>query len=72
MTTYLKGKFGEDLPAVREAMEELATAFEPKELEEGAYGLYERFRPEIAPGRRGWGQKGDLNLDLIRSLRKGS
>ncbi len=68
VTTYLKGKFGEDLPSVRAAMEELAAAFEPKELEEEAYGLYERFRPEIAPGRRGWGQKGDLNLDLIRSL----
>ena len=57
-----------ELAAVREAMEELVTAFEPKELEEEAYGLYERFRPEIVPGQRGWGQKGDLDLDLIRSL----
>ncbi len=65
---YLAGKFGDDLPAVREAMEELAEAFVPEELEEVAYGLYEEFRPKIAKGRRGWGQKGVLDLNLIRSL----
>ena len=66
--TYLEGKFGDDLSAVREAMAELAAAFEPAELDERAYGLYERFRPQIAPGRRGWGAKGKLDLNLIRSL----
>ncbi len=65
---YLTGKFGDDLPAVRQAMTELATAFAPGALAGAAYGLYERFRPKIAPGKRGWGQKGELNLDLIRSL----
>jgi len=66
--TYLKSKFKDDLPAVREAMEELASSLEPEELAEVSYGLYEKFRPEIAAGRRGWGQKGDLDLDFIRSL----
>ena len=66
--SYLKGKFGASLEAVRKAMEELAGAFEPGAIEEVAYGLYETFRPKIAPGQRGWGQKGDLDLDLIRSL----
>jgi len=65
---YLAGKFGEDLPAVRAAMEELAEAFEPDELCEVAYSLYERFRPEIPRGQKGWGTAGALNLDLIRSL----
>lgn len=65
---YLTGKFGDDLPAVRQAMTELATAFAPGALAGAAYRLYERFRPKIAPGKRGWGQKGELNLDLIRSL----
>ena len=68
VNTYLGSKFGEDLHSVREAMEELATALEPEMLHEEAYGLYEQFRPKIAPGQRGWGQKGDLDLDLIRSL----
>ena len=49
-------------------MEELAAAFEPEEIEEEAFGLYEDFRHEIARGKRGWGQKGKLDLDLIRSL----
>ena len=30
--------------------------------------LYEQFRPEIPTGKRGWGAKGTLDLDLIRSL----
>jgi hypothetical protein len=33
-----------------------------------AYDLYERFRPEIPKGRRGWGRKGPLDLEFIRSL----
>ena len=65
---YLAGRFGDDLPRVRKAMEDLAAAFDPEELEDAAYGLYEKFRPKIASGKRGWGQKGILDLDLIRSL----
>jgi hypothetical protein len=67
---YLAKKFGEHLEDVRAAMAELAASFGPEELSEAAYGLYERFRPEIAGGRRGWGQKGALDLALIRSLAK--
>jgi hypothetical protein len=33
-----------------------------------AYPLYEKFRPSIPPGVRGWGAKGELDLDLLRSL----
>jgi len=65
---YLRSKFGEHLEAAREAMERLAASFPPDELEDQAFGLYERFRPEIAPGARGWGQKGELDLQRIRSL----
>lgn len=65
---YLEGKFGEDLAAVRGAMTELAGAFEPADLAEAAYELYETFRPEIPRGKSGWGRKGDLDLDLIRGL----
>ncbi len=69
---YLRESFGESFEIVREAMAELATAFEPEKLEEVAYSLYERFRPRIEPGRRGWGQKGELNLNLIHSLAESS
>ena len=67
---YLTSKFGEDFDAARGAMAELAQSFEPEELAELAYSMYEKFRPKIAPGQRGWGQKGDLDLEVIRSLAK--
>ncbi|KPK44856.1 MAG: hypothetical protein AMJ65_01880 [Phycisphaerae bacterium SG8_4] len=65
---YLEKKFGEDLDRVKEAMRALAESFESEELASRAYSLYEKFRPVIPKGRRGWGAKGDLDLDLIRSL----
>jgi len=65
---YLEGKFGDDLSRAREAFSDLAAAFAPEELAEKAYGLYERFRPSIPPGKRGWGAAGSLDLDLVRSL----
>ena len=65
---YLESKFAEDLDAEREAMEPLAAALDPEDLAARAYKLYERFRPNIPPGQRGWGAKGELDLQLIRSL----
>jgi len=67
---YLKQKFGEDLVEARAAMEKLAKAYTPKQLESEAYSLYEKFRPKIPEGTKGWGAKGDLDLDYIRSLAK--
>jgi len=49
-------------------MEKLAKAYSAKELERKAYDLYEKFRPEIPEGTKGWGAKGELDLDTIRSL----
>jgi hypothetical protein len=68
--TYLKQRFGEDYDDARKAMEKLAKAFPPKQLEKKAYDLYEKFRPEIPEGKRGWGAKGELDLDYVRSLAK--
>jgi len=70
VTTYLKSKFGEDLVRVEEAMAYLVGSYEPEELEIAAYSFYEQFRPEIPSGQRGWGAKGKLDLDFIRSLAK--
>ena len=66
--TYLEQKFKEDLEEARKAMKKLAKAYPPKQLESKAYGLYEKFRPEIPEGKKGWGAKGELDLDYIRSL----
>jgi hypothetical protein len=66
--TYLKQKFKDDYEEARTAMEELAKAYTPKQLEGKAYGLYEKFRPEIPEGKKGWGARGELDVDYIRSL----
>ena len=66
--TYLKQKFKDDYNEARSAMVTLAKAYTPKQLESKAYGLYEKFRPEIPEGKKGWGARGELDLDYIRSL----
>jgi hypothetical protein len=68
VSAYLSRAFGEDLTAARQALEQLAASRKIAVLADEAFALYERFRPQVASGKRGWGQKGDLNLDLIRSL----
>jgi hypothetical protein len=65
---YLEGKFGDALDEAYEAMKQLAKSLTPSELAERAYGLYERFRPEIPSGKRGWGASGKLDLDGIRKM----
>ena len=67
---YLKGKFGDSLSDVEAAMKALARAYRPKQLDKQAYDLYEKFRPEIPEGKKGWGAQGELDLDYIRSLAK--
>jgi hypothetical protein len=67
---YLEGKFGEELAAVKSAMQKLANSYSPKELAGAAFGLYEQFRPSIPEGVKGWGAKGDLDLRVIEGLAK--
>ena len=65
---YLESKFGDDLPAVRAALEDLARAYSRDQLEASAYDLYERFRPAVPEGQRGWGAAGVLDLEQIRRM----
>jgi hypothetical protein len=67
---YLEGKFGEALAAVRSAMTKLARAYTRGELVRRAYPLYERFRPDVPEGKRGWGARGQLDVGLIERLAK--
>jgi len=52
---YLQGKFGDRLDDARKAMELPAQSWPSGELAGQAYHLYERFRPSIPAGVRGWG-----------------
>ena len=49
-------------------MRELARAFKPEELTDKAFGLYVQFRPVVPEDATGWGAKGELRLERIRSL----
>jgi len=51
---YLEGKFGDALEDVSRVMLDLAKSLPPPQLAEEAYALYEKFRPEIPPGKKGW------------------
>jgi hypothetical protein len=66
----LEQKFGQNYPIVRDAMGHVARSFRPAELAAAAYGMYERFRPAVPAGTRGWGARGTLDPDFIRSLAK--
>lgn len=69
---YLEGKFGDALDAAMAAMKELARSRPPNEIAKVAYALYEKFRPAVPAGVRGWGAAGKLDLGVIRGLAKRS
>jgi hypothetical protein len=64
---YVAKAFGDHLAEVRTAMEQLVARYEPEELNRIGFRLYEHFRPEVPPDVRGWGAKGLLDLEKIRS-----
>ena len=66
---YLAGKFKDRLEDARAAMAELAAAHTPEELHRRGFRLYERFRPSVPAGERGWGAAGELDLAAIRALK---
>jgi hypothetical protein len=67
--SYVMRAFGDRLGEVREAMEALAASLPPEELNRVGFRLYERFRPEVPAGAEGWGAKGELRIERIRSAR---
>jgi hypothetical protein len=66
---YLEGEFGYSLYRFEEEMQYLAKAFNRLQLADVAYPLYEKFRPAIPSGAKGAATKGDLDPDLIASLK---
>ena len=62
---YLVRAFGDHLAAVRAAMEELASRYDPAELNRIGFRLYERFRPDVPQGNEGWGAKAVLDVAKI-------
>lgn len=67
---YLQTKFKNNLDDVQAAMQALAQSYPPEELARKAYDLYEKFRPTVPEGTRGWGAMGILDLQTLRRLEK--
>jgi hypothetical protein len=61
-------KFGEGYDDALGAMRLLAKSRTPKALAAEGFHLYERFRPSVPAGTRGWGAKGTLDLAAIGKL----
>jgi hypothetical protein len=67
---YLRHAFGDKLEGTIDAMRHLVAAYFHDDLDRSktAYHLHEQFRPTVHAGISGWGQKGLLDLNLIRRL----
>ncbi|KAL0037994.1 hypothetical protein WJX79_008926 [Trebouxia sp. C0005] len=65
---YLQRAFGQQLQAARDALAELANSHKAEEIGDHCYRMYEQFRPSVASGQKGWGQKGQLDLTQICQL----
>ena len=65
---YLAKAFGDDLDDVTAAMRHLAESLGKEELNERAFVLYEKFRPNVASCTRGWEKKGASSIEGIRAL----
>lgn len=66
---YLKRGFSQQLGSVIGAMQLLADAFPPDELNAKGYDFYCSFRPEVENGRAGWGERSGMDLKTILNLR---
>ena len=65
---YLDSQCDDALEDVSGAILGLARPLPPSQVAEKADTLYETIRPEIPPGKKGWGASGKLELDLIRKM----
>jgi hypothetical protein len=64
---YLAKAFSDHLDEVRQAMDELASHYEPAELNRIGFRLYEKFRPDVPYGNEGWGKRAVLDVEMIRA-----
>ncbi|KAH7066212.1 hypothetical protein BKA63DRAFT_585172 [Paraphoma chrysanthemicola] len=67
----LKRKFGEEeYGVVKSVFGEVLGGWKGREeeVQQRGFGWYERFRPDVSQGQKGWGRKGELDLGKVRSV----
>jgi len=48
-------------------VDDLASRYEPAELNRIGFRLYEKFRPDVPYGAEGWGKRAVLDMEKIRA-----
>jgi hypothetical protein len=67
----LRSKFGQEgYEKVREEFEQALRMWrgDEDEINQKAFGWYEAFRPEVKSGQKGWGRKGELDLEKVKRV----
>lgn len=67
----LRKKFGDkEYARTKEVFEEVLGNWEGEveEVNKKAFGWYEAFRPDVSKGQKGWGRKGELDLEKVRRV----
>lgn len=64
----LRKKFGERYEDVKACFERALKERGEDGLNEKGFKMYEKFRPDVKRGQKGWGRKGELNLEEVRSV----
>lgn len=67
---YITTSMKQTAPYILGAMRLLAISHGPEELNRKGFSLYCDFRPEIEPGKSGWGKRGKVPCAVILKLRK--
>lgn len=66
----LKKKFGEEqYEKAKDAFDDALKSWkgEEDELNKKAFHFYEQFRPDVSKGQKGWGRKGELSLETVKT-----
>ncbi|KAF2679844.1 hypothetical protein K458DRAFT_421931 [Lentithecium fluviatile CBS 122367] len=67
----LRKKYGEDAYArVKKCFKQVLRLWEGEEdeLSKRGFRMYERLRPDVSKGEKGWGRKGELSLETVKSV----
>lgn len=67
----LRKKFGDDeYERVKSVFDEALGSWRGSEdeLSGKAFGFYEKFRPDVTSGQKGWGRKGELSLEKVKDV----
>lgn len=64
----LRQKFGQRYDEAKGCLEEVLKGKSVEDIRERGFHMYEQFRPNVKPGTSGWGRKGELDIEKVKSV----